>query len=88
MSGQNIWHVKIRKRGEADAIFVGTLHRPQAPLFGEVIAIAVDGRTVRAKIAAIHASHPGTTGTFEITAIEIEDEGNLPGHREADDDDF
>jgi hypothetical protein len=48
----------------------------------------VGGRIIRAKIVAIHGSHSGSTGTFEISAEQIEDNGNPPGHREADEDDF
>ena len=79
MPGQHIWHVRIRKCGEADAVFVGTQHRSQEPQHGEVIAIEADGKTIRANIAAVHTSRIGTTGTFEITAIEIEDDGNASG---------
>jgi hypothetical protein len=35
-----------------------------------------------------HQPPAGMNGTFEIYAVEIEDDGNPPGHREADEDDF
>jgi hypothetical protein len=53
-----------------------------------VIKVGIGGRIVRAKIVSIHGSHSGSTGTFEISAEQIEDDGNPPDHREADEDDF
>jgi hypothetical protein len=88
MTGQNIWHIKTRKLGEAEFQFAQTQHQPREPVDREVIKVGVGGRIIRAKIVAIHGSHSGSTGTFVISAEQIEDNGNPPGHREADEDDF
>jgi hypothetical protein len=53
-----------------------------------VIKVGIGGRIVRAKIVAIHGSHSSSQVTFEISAEQIEDDGNPPDHREADEDDF
>ena len=88
MPGQHIWHIKTRRPGEAEFQFAQTQHQPRKPLDHEVIKVEIGGRIVSAKIITIHGSHSGSTGTFEISAEQIEDDSNLPGHREADEDDF
>jgi hypothetical protein len=88
MSGQNIWHIKIRKLGEAEYKFAETQHKPREPRGREVIELEIGGKLVRAKIATFHGSHSGSTGTFEINADEIKDDGTPLGHRDADEDDF
>jgi hypothetical protein len=88
MTGQNIWHIKIRGFGEAEYKFAKTLHRPREPRDSEVIEFEVGGKLVRAKIRTVHGSHSGSTGTFEINADQIEDDGNTLGYGEADGDDF
>jgi len=88
MTGQNIWHIKTRKPGGAEFKFAETQHQPREPRDREVIEVGIGGKIVRAKIMTIHGSHSGATGTFEINADEIEDDGNPLGHREADEDDF
>jgi hypothetical protein len=88
MTGQNIWHVKIRKLGAADYKFAETQHHPREPRDREVIEFEIGGKLVRAKIMTIHGSHSGSTGTFEISADEIKDDGTPLGHRDADEDDF
>ncbi|MFY9953981.1 hypothetical protein [Bradyrhizobium sp.] len=50
-----------------------------------MIKVGIGGRIVRAKIVAIHGSHSGLTGTFEISAEQIEDDGNPPDHSDEDD---
>ncbi len=88
MTGQNIWHIKTRKPGGAEFKFAETQHQPREPRDCEVVEVGIGGKIVRAKIMTIHGSHSGATGTFEINADEIEDDGNPLGHREADEDDF
>ena len=88
MSGQHIWHIKIRKPGEAEFKSVETQHRSGEPQQGDVIDVAVGGKLIRAKIVHFHRSLSGSTGTFDINAEQIEDRGKRPGHREADEDDF
>jgi len=88
MTGQNIWHIKTRKPGEAEFKFAETQHQPREPRDREVIEVEIGGKIVRAKIVTIHGSHSGSTGTFEIDAEQIEDRGKRPGHREADEEDF
>jgi len=73
MTGQNIWHIKTQKLGEAEFQFAQTQHQPREPVDREVIKVGVGGRIIRAKIVAIHGSHSGSTGTFEISAEQIED---------------
>ena len=53
-----------------------------------MIKVGIGGRIVRAKIVAIHGSHSGSTGTFEISAEQIKDDRNPPGHSGAEEDDF
>ena len=88
MPGQNIWHIKIRGFGEAEYKFAETQHRPREPHVSEVMEFEVGGKLVRAKIRTIHGSHSAPTGTFEINADQIVDDGTTLGHREADEDDF
>jgi hypothetical protein len=63
------------------------LDRRRAPVHGEVIDVSVKRKGIRAKIVAFNTSTSGSTSTYAIEAVE-EDEGNLPGHREGDEDDF
>ena len=84
----NFFVQDMRKLGEAKFQFAQTQHQPREPVDREVIKVGVGGRIIRAKIVAIHGSHSGSTGTFEISAKQIEHNGNPPGHREADEDDF
>lgn len=88
MTGQRIWHIKIRKRGGAEHEFAGTQHRPREPRDRDVIELEIGGKLVRAKIVTIHGSYSGSTGTFEINADEIKDDGTPLGHRDAVEDDF
>jgi hypothetical protein len=85
---QHIWHIKIRNAGAAEYKFAQTQHHSRQPRIREVIEFEISGKLVRAKIMAIHGSHAGATGTFEISADEIKDDGNPPRHREAVEDDF
>lgn len=88
MARSHIWHIKTRKRGEAEFKSVETQHHSQEPQQDEVIEVAIGAKSIRAKIVHIHRSLSGSTGTFEIDAEQIEDRGKRPGHREADEDDF
>jgi hypothetical protein len=74
--------------GQAEAeIAEVQLDRRRAPVHGEVIDVSVKRKAVRAKIVAFNTSTSGSTSTYTIEAVE-EDDGNPPGHREADEDDF
>jgi hypothetical protein len=88
MTGQHIWHIKVRRTGEAEAEIADIqLHPRHPPVLGEVIDVSVKRKGIRAKIVAFNTSTSGSTSTYTIEAAE-EDGGNLPGHREADGDDF
>jgi hypothetical protein len=88
MTGQHIWHIKVRRTGEAEAEIADIqLHRRSPPVLGEVIDVSVKRKGVRAKIVTFNTSTSGSTSTYTIESVE-EDGGNLPGHREADEDDF
>jgi hypothetical protein len=88
MIGQHIWHIKVRRIGQAEAeIAEIQLDRRRAPVHGEVIDVSVKRTGIRTKIVAFNTSTSGSTSTYAIEAVE-EDEGNLPGHREGDEDDF
>ena len=88
MPGQHIWHIKVRRTGQADPeIAEPQLYRGRAPVQGEVIDVSVKRKSVRAKIVAFNTSTSGLTATYTIQAVE-EHEGKPPGHREADEDDF
>jgi hypothetical protein len=84
MPGQRIWHIKIRKFGGAEYKFVETQHRLREPRDREVIELEIVGKLVRVKIVTIR-SDSGATGTFEINADQIEDDGNTLGYGEATD---
>jgi hypothetical protein len=88
MTGQHIWHIKIRKLGGAEYKFAETHHHSRKPRDREVIEFEIDGKLVRAKIMTFHGSHSGSTGTFEINADEIKDDGTTLGFRDAVEDDF
>jgi hypothetical protein len=88
MPGQHIWHIKLRKLGGAEYKFAETQHRSQEPRNREVIQFEIGGKLVRAKIMTFHGSHSGSTGTFEINADEIKDDGTTLGFRDAEEDDF
>jgi len=88
MARMHIWHIKTRKPGEPEFKSVETQHRSREPQQGDVIEVAVSAKLIRAKIVHIHRSLSGSTGTFEIDAEQMEDRGERPGHREADEDDF
>jgi hypothetical protein len=82
MTGQHIWHIKIRKLGGAEYKFAETQHHSREPRDRDVIELEIGGKKlVRAKIMNIHGSHSGSTGTFEINADEIKDDGTPLGHR-------
>jgi pyrimidine operon attenuation protein/uracil phosphoribosyltransferase len=84
MTGQHIWHIKVRRTDQAEPERAEPqLDHRRPPEHGEVIdAVMISGEKVRAKIDALHSSGV----THEIQAVE--EHGNLPGHREADEDDF
>jgi hypothetical protein len=88
MPGQHIWHIKVRRAGRAEAETAEPqLDRRLEPVPDEVIEVTVQRERVQAKVASFHKSVSGSTTTYEIDAVEVGD-GNLPGHREADEDDF
>jgi len=88
MTGQHIWHIKVRRTGQAEAeIAEIQLDRRRAPVQGEVIDVSVKRKSIRATIVAFNTSTSGSTSAYTIEAVE-KDDGNLPGHREADEDDF
>jgi hypothetical protein len=88
MTGQHIWHIKVRRIGQADyEIAEIQLDQRGPPAQGEVIDVVVNREHVRAKIVGSHKSSSGSTTTYTVLAAE-EDDGNPPGHREANEDDF
>jgi hypothetical protein len=88
MPGQHIWHIKVRRTGQAEPERAEPqLDRRREPVLGEVIEVAGKREKVRAKVASFHKSVSGSTTTCEIDAVEVHG-GNPPGHREADEDDF
>jgi hypothetical protein len=88
MPGQHIWHIKVRRVGQADYEIADIrLDQRRAPVQGEFIDAVVNRDGVRAKIVAFNKSASGTTATYEILAAE-EDDGNPRGHREATERDF
>lgn len=64
------------------------MDRGREPVPGEVIVVVTRHERVRAKVASFYKSTSGSTTTCEIDVAEEEDDGNPPGHREADEDDF
>jgi hypothetical protein len=88
MPGQHIWHIKVRRVGQADYEIADIrLGQRGPPVQGEPINAVVNRKNVQAKITTFNQSTSGSTTTYTILAAE-EDDGNPPGHREADDDDF
>jgi hypothetical protein len=88
MTGQHIWHIKVRRTGQAEfELAEPQLDHRRAPVDGEVIEVAIKRKSIRAKIVAFNTSTSGSTATYSIQAVE-EHDGNPPGHREADEDDF
>jgi hypothetical protein len=88
MPGQHIWHIKVRRVGQADyEIAEIQLDRRRAPVQGEFIDVVVNRKQMRARIVGSNKSASGSTNTYTILAAE-EDDDNPPGHREADEDDF
>jgi hypothetical protein len=88
MPGQHIWHIKVRRTGQAEPERAEPqLDRGREPVLGEVIKVTVKSESVHAKIANFNTSTSGSTFTYAIEAVE-EGDGNLPGHREVDEDDF
>jgi hypothetical protein len=88
MPGQHIWHIKVRRAGQADYELAEIqMDRRRPPEVGEFIDVVVNREFIRARIVALNKSASGSTSTYTIEAVE-EDHGNLPGHREADEDDF
>ena len=60
MPGQHIWHVKVRRTGQAEPeIAEPQLDRGRAPVQGEVIDVSVKRKSVRAKIVAFNTSTSG-----------------------------
>ena len=74
MTGQHIWHIKVRNDGQADyEIAEIQLDRRRPPVQGEFIDVSVKRRSVRAKIATFNTSTSGSTSTYTIEAVEEDD---------------
>jgi hypothetical protein len=85
---QHIWHIKVRRLGSADYEIADIrLNQRRGPVHGEAIAAVVNREKVHVKLVSFNASESGSTATHIILADELDD-GNPPGHREADEDDF
>jgi hypothetical protein len=83
--GTKICHFNIRRFGQAEYQSGETKGLARVPQAGEVLVIELG----RVRITEVgHQPPAGMNGTFEVYAEQIEDDGNLPGHREADEDDF
>jgi hypothetical protein len=87
--GKKICHFNIRRFGQAEYRSSETKSMPGLAQPGEVFETEMDGKPMYTRIADRRYDPPaGMNGTFEIYAVEIEDDGCPPGHREADEDDF
>jgi hypothetical protein len=88
MPGQHIWHIKVRRVGQADyEIAEIRLDRRRPPVQGEFINVVVNREHLRAKVVAFHNSASGSSSTHTVLAAE-EDDANPPRHREATAKDF
>jgi hypothetical protein len=78
MTGQHIWHIKVRRIGKAEPERAEPqLDRDREPVLGEVIGVGVKRERVRAKVASFHKSVSGSTTTFEIDVVEEVDEDDF-----------
>lgn len=90
MPGQHIWHIKVRRAGRTETETAEPqLDRRRAPLPDEVFEATVQRERLRVKVTSFHTSVSPATSTYThtIEAVE-EDDGNTPGHREANENDF
>jgi hypothetical protein len=94
MPGQHIWHVKVRRFGQADCeIAEIRMDQWRAPVQGEsidVLAYRESIRTrenIRAKIVSFDTSPCDSKTRYTILATQ-EDDGNPPGYRVATEEDF
>jgi hypothetical protein len=56
---------------------------------GELFHTELDGKNIRIRVTSQgHAPPPHLNEAFEFNADQVKDDGNPPGHREADEDDF
>jgi hypothetical protein len=89
MPGAHIWHIKVRRAGQADYELAEIqMDRRRPPEVGEFIDVVVNREFIRARIVALNKSASGSTAaTYTVLAAE-EDDGNPNGHREATQRDF
>jgi hypothetical protein len=92
MPGQHIWHIKVRRIGQADyEIAEVRLDQRHAPVQSEIIDVVVIRgsvrESIRAKSVSFHTSQSGSTATYTIRADE-QDSGTQPGYRETTAKDF
>lgn len=88
--GTKVCHFNIRQFGQTEHQSGETKSLPQLPQPGDLFHTEPNGKNIRIRVTSQgHAPLPHLNGgVFEFNADEIKDDGNPPGHREADEDDF
>jgi len=88
-----IWHVKVRRFGQADfEIAEIRMNGQRKPKKGEIISVGVTSfggkrENILAEVISFTESTSGPQTRFVVHAAE-QDNGNPPGHREATEKDF
>ncbi len=67
----NICVIRLTRLGEAEGEIVDTQHRATVPTVGEVIEVALDKLTVRARVTHISSPLPGAERCFTIAVDEL-----------------
>ena len=67
----NICVIRLTRLGEAEGEIVDTQHRVTVPAVGEVIEVALDELTVRARVTHISSPLPGAERCFTIAVDEL-----------------
>src|ERR1700722_17697649 len=67
----NICVIRLTRLGEAEGEIVDTQHRVTVPAVGEVIEVALDELTVRARVTHISSALPGAERCFTIAVDEL-----------------
>ena len=67
----NICVIRLTRIGNAEGEIVDTQHRVTVPAVGEVIEVALDGLTVRARVTHISSPLPGAEKCFTIAVDEL-----------------
>jgi hypothetical protein len=87
--GTKVCHFNIRRFGQTEHQSGETKSLPRLPRSGDLFHTELGGKNILVRITGQgHAPPPDLDGVFEFNADEVKDDGNPPGHREADEDDF